>query len=106
MKFKPLNDLILVQPLQKNGQPFDDSEVVEMLRGVLLFQPGREPYMGTVLDVGPGKRDSDLNYVPIAVKPGDLVTWTRGSAKRHKLEGVYYYTVPAGCLIGVEKAAL
>ncbi|MGC9359924.1 MAG: co-chaperone GroES [Anaerolineae bacterium] len=79
VNLKPLADRVVVEPLQ--------SEEVTAA-GIVLPETAKEkPQKGTVLAVGPGKRDDSGNLVPLDVKVGDVVLYAKYGGTEVKLSG-------------------
>jgi chaperonin GroES len=79
VNLKPLADRVVVEPLQ--------SEEVTAA-GIVLPETAKEkPQKGTVLAVGPGKRDDNGNLVPLDVKVGDVVLYAKYGGTEVKLSG-------------------
>ena len=79
VNLKPLADRVVVEPLQ--------SEEVTAA-GIVLPETAKEkPQKGTVLAVGPGKRDDNGNLVPLDVKVGDVVLYAKYGGTEVKLGG-------------------
>ena len=77
MTVKPLGDHILVEPLER--------EATTPL-GIVLPETAKEkPQKGTVLAVGPGRRDDQGNRVPMDVSVDDHVLFARYSGTEIKL---------------------
>ena len=70
MSIKPLVDHILIEPLKQE-------EKTES--GILLPDTAEKerPEQGRVIAVGPGKRGKDGNRIPLDVKEGDVVLFTK-----------------------------
>ena len=70
MKLKPISDHIIIEPAK---------EEEKTKGGILLPQTaGREkPEQGTVVAVGPGKTTSSGKVIPMEVKEGDKVIFTK-----------------------------
>jgi len=70
MTIKPLADHILIEPLK--GEEKTES-------GILLPDTAEKdrPEQGRVIAVGPGKAQKDGKRIPIDVKEGDLVLFTK-----------------------------
>jgi chaperonin GroES len=69
MKIKPLNDRILIEPLRE-----------EKKRGGIILPETvdkERPEQGKVLAVGPGKIDEDGKRMPMSVKRGDVILFTK-----------------------------
>jgi chaperonin GroES len=74
---KPLGDHILVEPLE--------GETTTSV-GIILPETAREkPQKGTVLAVGPGRRDDEGKRVPVDVSVNDRILFARYSGTEIKL---------------------
>ncbi len=78
-KIKPLEDRILVRP--------DEGEETTM-SGIVIPDTAKEkPQEGTVLAVGPGKRSDTGDLIPVDVKEGDKVLYSKYGGTDIKVEG-------------------
>lgn len=69
VKFRPTLNLVLVQP---------DAPVTQSAGGIALPDAAQEPVVeGVVLAAGPGIHDPRGVFVPISVRPGDRVTYSK-----------------------------
>lgn len=70
MKLKPITDHIIIEPIK---------EEEKTKGGIILPQSSEKerPEQGTVIAVGPGKANSSGNIVPMEVKEGDKVIFTK-----------------------------
>lgn len=70
MKIKPLADYILIEP-------FSQEEKTES--GIFLPQTAEKekPEQGKVIAVGPGRKTSSGKVIPVDVKVGDKVIFTK-----------------------------
>ena len=76
---RPLEDRILVRP--EEGEETTAS-------GIVIPDTAKEkPQEGTVLAVGPGKRSDSGDLVPMDVKEGDRVIYSKYGGTEIKLEG-------------------
>ena len=77
---RPLEDRILVRPSE--GEETTAS-------GIVIPDTAKEkPQEGTVLAVGPGKRsDSSGEIIPVDVKEGDTVVYSKYGGTEIKVEG-------------------
>ena len=76
---KPLEDRILVRP--EEGDETTAS-------GIVIPDTAKEkPQEGTVLAVGPGKRSDTGDLIPMDVKEGDRVVYSKYGGTEIKLEG-------------------
>ncbi|NLV74781.1 MAG: co-chaperone GroES [Chloroflexi bacterium] len=75
---KPLADRVVVQPLEQE-------EVTSF--GIILPETAKEkPQKGTVVAVGPGKRDDKGALIPMEVKVGDVVLYAKYAGTELKLQ--------------------
>jgi len=81
LKLRPLNDRIVVKPIEKE-ETFAGGQLV-------LPETAKEkPQQGTVLAVGPGRYDEDgEKRIPLDVKVGDMVLFAKYAGTEIKLEG-------------------
>jgi chaperonin GroES len=78
-KIRPLEDRILVRP--EEGEETTAS-------GIVIPDTAKEkPQEGTVLAVGPGKRSDSGELIPVDVKEGDRVIYSKYGGTEIKLEG-------------------
>ena len=76
---KPLEDRILVRP--EEGEETTVS-------GIVIPDTAKEkPQEGTVLAVGPGKRSDTGDLIPMDVKEGDRVVYSKYGGTEIKLDG-------------------
>ena len=76
---KPLEDRILVRP--------EESEETT-ISGIVIPDTAKEkPQEGTVLAVGPGKRSDTGELIPMDVKEGDRVVYSKYGGTEIKVEG-------------------
>ena len=80
MKFKPLNDYILVS---------HDNADEKTAGGIIIPDTAKEkPQEGTVIAVGPGRRDRDGNRIAMDVKKGDRILFGKYAGTEIKIDGV------------------
>ncbi|MDQ3916233.1 MAG: co-chaperone GroES [Actinomycetota bacterium] len=76
---KPLEDRILVRP--EEGQETTVS-------GIVIPDTAKEkPQEGTVLAIGPGKRSDTGDLIPMEVKEGDRVMYSKYGGTEIKVDG-------------------
>ncbi len=70
MKITPLSDHILIEPIK---------EEEKTKSGILLPETARKerPEQGKVIAVGPGKKNEDGKVIPVSIKPGQKVLFTK-----------------------------
>lgn len=79
MELKPLLDRVVVRRV--------DSDTVTKGGIVIPDNAAEKADHGTVLAVGPGKRDNNGNHVGIDVKSGDRVLFGKHSGQTVKVDG-------------------
>ena len=83
MKIKPLSDHILIEPIK---------EEEKTKTGILLPETAEKerPEQGRVIAVGPGKKKKDGGFVPLDVKPGQKVLFTKYGPNEIKVNDKEY----------------
>ena len=83
MNIKPISDHILIEPIK---------EEEKTKTGILLPDSAEKekPEQGKVIAVGPGKKDESGKVVPLEVKPGDRVLFTKYGPTEIKVEDKDY----------------
>ncbi len=83
MKIKPLSDHILIEPMK---------EEEETETGILLPQTAEKekPGQGKVIATGPGRKTGSGKIIPLEVKPGDKVLFTKYGPNEIKVENKNY----------------
>ena len=83
----PLGDRVLVKP-------FGLEEGLVTSFGIILPDSAKEkPEQGKVVAVGPGRRGEDGKPVPVSVKVGDKVMFSKYGYDEIKVDGTEYYLV-------------
>src|SRR5204862_8253727 len=92
-KLKPLEDRIVVKP--NEGEETTAS-------GLVIPDTAKEkPQEGTVVAVGPGRIDDKGNRVPIDVKVGDTVIYSKYGGTEVKYAGEEYLVLSARDVLAV-----
>ena len=83
MQIRPLADHILIEPLKQEEKTKS---------GILLPETAEKerPEQGKVIATGPGKKTDDGKLVPMEVKPGDVVLFTKYSPNEVKIDEKEY----------------
>ena len=83
MNIKPLSDHILIEPIK---------EEEKTKFGIYLPETASKerPEEGIIIAVGPGRRAENGDIVPIAVKEGQKVLFTKYGPNEIKVEGKEY----------------
>jgi chaperonin GroES len=95
--FTPLGDRIVVKPAEKEGEK-------KLASGIIIPDSvdKEKPAQGTVVAVGEGKYD-DGARIPLQVKVGDLVLFSRYGYDEVKIEGQEYYILAESNVLGIVK---
>lgn len=85
MKVHPLGDRVVIEPAEKDGENKTKS-------GIYLPETMNKerPEQGKVIAVGPGKLSEGGKRIPVAVKEGDMVLFTKYGPNEIKVEGKEY----------------
>ena len=83
MQIKPISDHVLIEPIK--GEEKSKG-------GILLPQTAEKerPEQGKVVAVGPGKKDETGKIIPLEVKPGDKVLFTKYGPNEIKVDDKEY----------------
>ena len=93
MKFKPLQDRILVKRLEESEKTKG---------GIIIPDTAKEkPSEGEVIAVGPGALNSDGKRNPIDVKAGDKILISKYSGDEVKIEGDDLIIIKEEDIIGI-----
>jgi chaperonin GroES len=80
MKIRPLNDRVLVTR---------DEEEQKSAGGIIIPDTAKEkPQRGKIVAAGPGKMGEDGKRIPLEVKEGDRVLFSKYAGTEIKLDGV------------------
>ncbi len=82
MKIKPLSDRVLIKAVAE-----------EQKQGSIILPDTLQkerPQRGEIVAVGEGKRDANGNLIPVTVKKGDVVLFTKYGPTEIKVEGKEY----------------
>ena len=90
---KPLEDRILVQPL--------DAEQTTQSGLVIPDTAKEKPPEGKVLAVGPGRFDDDGDRIPMDVKVGDVVVYSKYGGTEIKYSGEEYLILSARDVLAI-----
>jgi chaperonin GroES len=94
MKLQPLGDRVVVKP--------KDEVEARTASGLVIPDTAKEkPQLGEVLAVGPGEFNDNGERVPLDVKTGDVVVYSKYAGTEIKLEGDEYLILSARDLLAV-----
>lgn len=91
----PLGDRVVVKPSEKDGEK-------KLASGIIIPETvdKEKPMQGNVVAVGPGKYE-DGKRVPLQVKVGDTVLFSKYGYDEVKIEGQEYYILSESSILGV-----
>mgnify|MGYP001764612521 CR=1 FL=1 len=93
MKIRPLQDRILVERL---------AEETKTKGGIIIPDTAKEkPAEGTVVAVGKGKLDRDGKVIPMELKTGDRVLFSKYGGTEVKLDGEELLIMKESDIMGV-----
>jgi len=93
MKIRPLQDRIIVQRIE---------EEEKTAGGIIIPDTAKEkPQIGKVIAVGKGKKTEDGTVLPMDVKKGDKVLFSKYSGTEVKLEGDEYLIMKEDDILGI-----
>ena len=80
MKLKPLNDRVIVTRVEKEQKTAG---------GIIIPDTAKEkPQEGKIVAAGPGKLDDNGNRIPMEVKEGDRILFSKYAGTEIKIDGV------------------
>jgi len=93
MKIKPLNDRVLVVRME---------EEKKTKGGIIIPDSAKEkPQKGEVVAVGPGKVDDKGKRIPMNVKPGDKVLFSKYAGTEIKVDDVEHIFMKEDDILGI-----
>ena len=94
MKLKPLGDRVVVKA--------KDEEDARTPSGLVIPDTAKEkPQLGEVLAVGPGEVNDQGERIPLDVKEGDTVVYSKYGGTEIKFEGQEYLILSARDLLAI-----
>jgi chaperonin GroES len=92
---QPLGDRVLVRP--------ESADETKSAGGIYIPDSARteKPERGTVVAVGPGKRGDDAKVIPVGVKIGDKVMFSKYGFDEVKVDGQEYYIISESSILAV-----
>lgn len=92
---QPLGDRVLVRP-----ETADDAKSPG---GIYIPDSARteKPERGTVIAVGPGKRGDDNEVIPVGVKAGDKVMFSKYGFDEVKVDDEEYYIISESSILAI-----
>ncbi|MCL6581350.1 MAG: co-chaperone GroES [Firmicutes bacterium] len=93
LNIRPLGDRVVVKVLEQEERTAS---------GIVLPDTAKErPQQGEVLAVGPGRRGEDGNLLPMTVKVGDRVLFSKYGGTEVKLGGEEYLILREDDILGI-----
>jgi len=93
MKIRPLQDRVIVKRLE---------EETKTAGGIIIPDTAKEkPQRGEIVAAGPGKRNDDGKLLPLDVKAGDKVLFSKYAGTEIKVEGEELLMMREDDLLGV-----
>lgn len=93
MNIRPLGDRLVVERIEQEAKTAG---------GIIIPDTAKEkPQQAKVLAVGPGTKDDHGKYVPVDVKVGDIVLFTKWGGNDIKIDGTEYLILKESDIIGV-----
>ncbi len=94
---KPLGNNVLVEPLS------DEERGSKTKSGIFIPETidKERPDQGTVIEVGPGKRDQGGKIVPVAVKKGQKIVFSKYGPDEIKVGDKKYYIISEDSILAV-----
>jgi len=95
LSLKPLGDRVVVMPSEKEGEK-------KLASGIIIPETvdKEKPAQGTVVAVGPGKFE-DGKRIPMQVKTGDTVLFSKYGYDEVKISGQEYYILSESNILGI-----
>jgi chaperonin GroES len=93
MTVRPLNDRLIVKRVEEEQQTAG---------GIIIPDTAKEkPQEGTVVAVGPGKRDDDGKRIPMDVKVGDRILFSKYAGTDIKIDGEEHVFMREDDILGI-----
>lgn len=98
MKFRPLHDRVLLRRIEQDAKTAG---------GIIIPDTAKEkPQEGEIVAVGSGHREENGNVVPLDVKAGDRVLFSKWSGTEVTIDGEELLVMKESDIVGViEEAA-
>jgi chaperonin GroES len=93
-KVTPLADRVLIKPIVEAEKKTNS--------GFIIPEKSKErPEQGKVLAIGPGKMGEDGKRLPMSVKVGDTVLFTKYGPEEVKIEGEEFFVIKEESILAV-----
>jgi len=93
MQIKPLEDRVLIEPITEKDLPAGRQGKTKS--GIVLPDTidKEKPEQGKVIAIGPGRIDSNGKRIPMNVKKGDIVLFTKYTPNEVKIKNKEYLII-------------
>ncbi|OEU55282.1 MAG: co-chaperone GroES [Desulfuromonadales bacterium C00003096] len=93
MRIRPFHDRILIERVEKEDKT---------TRGIIIPDTAKEkPVQGKVLAVGKGKVTEDGEVIPLDVKKGDQILFSKYAGTEVKIEGKEHLIIREDDVLGI-----
>jgi len=97
MKFRPLHDRVVLRCIEQEAKTAG---------GIIIPDTAKEkPMEGEIVAVGTGARDESGNVVPLDVKAGDRVLFSKWAGTEVTINGEELLVMKESDIVGVVEAA-
>lgn len=96
-KIKPLHNNVLIEPLS------EEEKGSKTRSGIIIPETvdKEKPDQGRIIEVGPGKRDESGKIIPMSVKEGQKVVFSKYSPDEIKVGDKKYYIINEDNILAV-----
>lgn len=93
MTLRPLHDRVLIRPLERDAKTAG---------GIIIPDTAKEkPVQAEVIACGSGTRDESGKLIPLDVKPGDTVLFSKWSGTEINLDGEDLLVIKESDIMGI-----
>ena len=94
---KPLHNNVLIEPFS------DEEKGSKTKSGIFIPETvdKEKPDQGKIIEVGPGKRDNEGKLIPMSVKKGQKVIFSKYGPDEIKYEEKKYYIISEDSILAV-----
>ena len=97
MSFRPLHDRVLLRPVEQEEKTAG---------GIIIPETAKEkPSRGEIVSVGGGARDDSGKLVPLDVKAGDVVLYSKWSGTEVNIDGEDLLVLRESDIMGIVDGA-
>jgi len=96
-KIKPLHNYVLIEPLS------EEERSQKTKTGILIPETvdKEKPDQGRVIEVGPGKRDENGKLIPVSVKKGQKIIFSKYGPDEIKVGDKKYFIISEDNILAV-----